>query len=226
VIPNFQNPTGITMSFEKRKAVYELAKKYGVLILEDNPYGELRFGGEDLPTIKSMDTEGIVAYCSSFSKILSPGMRVGTLTAPSELMTKIIIAKQVSDVHTNIYFQLICNAFMEKCDADAHIEKIRSLYGRKSSLMLAEIASGFDGRVSYTKPQGGLFMWCELPEHVDFKKFIALTLESKVAVVPGATFLADESGTSTAFRLNFSMPSEEQIVKGIGLLSDVIKKVL
>ncbi|NLK71217.1 MAG: PLP-dependent aminotransferase family protein [Clostridiales bacterium] len=124
LIPNFQNPTGNTMSLEKRKAVYELAKKYNFIIIEDNPYGDLRFAGEDIPTIKSLDTDGRVIYVGSFSKILAPGLRVGYVSAPKEIIQKMVVCKQVSDVHTNIWAQVICERFMTTCDLNSHFEKI------------------------------------------------------------------------------------------------------
>ena len=160
-IPNFQNPTGITMSLEKRKEVYRLALQYGVLILEDNPYGELRFSGEDVPTIKSMDTEGIVIYCGSFSKVLSPGLRVGYVVAPKEIIAKLTVVKQSSDVHTTILSQLICDRFLKEYDFDAHVAGLREIYRKKSSLMIRQIDQHFNPAVVHTNPEGGLFLWWE-----------------------------------------------------------------
>ena len=225
-IPTFHNPAGITTSPAKRKSIYALAKKYGVIILEDNPYGELRFSGEDIPTLKSMDEDGIVVYCSSFSKILSAGMRVGYLCAPTALMSKIIVAKQSNDVHTNLFFQMLCNAFMEKYDMDEHINGIKKLYGRKCGVMVAEMEKNIDERVSFTRPEGGLFLWCTLPGGVDFNGFIKTCMSNKIAVVPGTAFLCDETQPTLSFRLNYSTPSDEQIVKGIGILGDCIRQTL
>ena len=136
VIPTFQNPRGSSTSIQKRKAIYEIAKKNGIVILEDNPYGELRFAGEEIPTIKSFDEDGIVVYCSSFSKILSAGMRVGFIIGHADLLQKMVVAKQCEDVHTNNFFQMLCYKYITKCDLDAHIEKIRAIYRRKCNLML------------------------------------------------------------------------------------------
>lgn len=222
VIPTHHNPLGTTMSQEKREAVYALAKKYGIIILEDNPYGELRFSGDEVKTIKSMDTDGIVVYCSSFSKILAPGIRVGFLNAPETIISKITVAKQVNDVHTNIYFQLICNAYLENYDIDAHIRRINELYKAKCNLMLSEMDKKINRSVKYTRPDGGLFLWCELPSHVDLPSFVRRCLDRKVAVVPGTAFLIDETEKSTSFRLNYSMPSDAQIVEGIGILTECI----
>jgi 2-aminoadipate transaminase len=225
LIPTFQNPSGTTMSLEKRKAVLELAKKYQVIILEDNPYGELRFGGEDIPTIKSMDNDGLGVYCSSFSKIIAPAIRVGYLSVPEELAQKIVVAKQVNDVHTNMYFQLVCNLFLEKFDIDAHIAKMRGIYKNKCALMLSEMDKKLkklndkDKEIKYTRPDGGFFVWCTLPENIELSKFVKTCIDNKLAVVPGGTFLADENEITRSFRVNFSMPSEAQIIEGVNILA-------
>ena len=224
-IPNFQNPTGITMSLEKRKEVYRLALQYGVLILEDNPYGELRFSGEDVPTIKSMDTEGIVIYCGSFSKVLSPGLRVGYVVAPKEIIAKLTVAKQSSDVHTTILSQLICDRFLAEYDFDAHIAGLREIYRKKSSLMIRQIDQQFHPAVAHTNPEGGLFLWCTLPKGSDMLAFCKAAVEQRVAVVPGTAFLTDDKGTSESVRLNFSTPTDEQIVEGINRLGALTKKM-
>ena len=131
VIPTFQNPMGISWSVKTRKAVYALAKKYGLIILEDNPYGETRFAGEELPTLKSMDEDGIVVYCSTLSKVLSAGMRVGFVVAPEQIASKMVIVKQTEDVHTNLFFQMLCHRYITECDLYAHIAKIKDIYRRK-----------------------------------------------------------------------------------------------
>lgn len=224
LIPTFQNPSGITMSLEKRYAVLALAKKYGVIILEDNPYGELRFAGEDIPTIKSLDTEGLVVYCSSFSKILSAGMRVGFVIAPEEIAKKLAVAKQGEDVHTNLFFQMLCHAYMERYDLDGHIRRINDLYRRKCNLMLSCIDEHIPAeRVSFTRPEGGLFIWGTIRNCTDSSLLVQKALEQKVAVVPGSAFLCDTTATSPSFRLNYSTPSDEQIVEGIRRLGAVIR---
>ena len=214
------------MSLEKRKAVLELAKKYDVLVLEDNPYGEIRFAGENIPTIKSMDTEGIVIYCSSFSKILSAGMRLGFVVAPEAIISKMAVAKQGEDVHTNIFFQMLCHRFMTECDLDAHIEKIRALYRRKCNLMLTQLASELPAEITFTHPEGGLFIWCTLPEHVDMNAFVQAALEKKVAVVPGTAFNCDTNAPSRSFRLNYSTPTDEEIVEGVKRLGETARALL
>lgn len=225
LIPTFHNPAGICSSYENRRAVYALAKKYGVMILEDNPYGELRFAGEDIPTYKSFDEDGIVIYCSSFSKILSAGMRIGYICGPSPIISKVVVAKQVNDVHTNIFFQMLCYRYMTERDLDAHIASIRALYRQKCSLMLSELDKKMPDCVKYTRPEGGLFLWCTLPDGTDSSEFIKKAIERKVAVVPGTAFNCDTSAPSDSFRLNYSMPSDEEIVRGIGILSDLAREM-
>lgn len=226
VIPTFQNPAGITTSLEKRKQIYALAQKYDVVIIEDNPYGDLRFDGEDVPTIKSMDTDGRVIYCGSFSKILSAGMRIGFACANNELIQKMVVAKQVEDVHTNIFFQMVCAEYMEKYDLDAHIEKIRDLYRNKCHFMLDCLDKYMPKELKFTRPEGGLFILCTLPCGIKLSDFIARASEQKVFVVPGTAFNCDENAPSDCFRLNYSMPSNEDIDKGIKILGDIIKDML
>ena len=224
IIPTFQNPAGITTSLEKRKAIYEVCKKYGLMILEDNPYGELRFAGEEIPTIKSFDTEGLVIYCSSFSKILSAGMRVGFVVAPEEVAAKMVVAKQSEDVHTNQFFQMLCYKFMTECDLDAHIAMIRQVYGRKCRLMLECLEKELPASVTFTRPEGGLFIWVTLPDGVDATAFLKACMEQKLMIVPGATFNCDVTEGSMSFRLNYSTPSDEQIKEGVTRLGRVARE--
>ena len=213
------------MSLEKRKAVLAIAKKYNVPILEDNPYGELRFAGKEIPTIKSMDEDGIVIYCGSFSKVLSAGMRVGFLCAHEDIVQKIVVVKQTNDVNTNQFFQMLCSKFIETYGLDDHIEGIRKLYRENCNLMLSEMDKNIPDFVKYTRPEGGLFLWVTMPEGMDMDAFMKKTIAANIAVVPGATFLPDTSMKSLSYRLNYSMPTSEQIVKGIGILADVIKSM-
>ena len=224
IIPTFQNPAGITTSLEKRKAIYEICKKHGLMILEDNPYGELRFAGEEIPTIKSFDTEGLVIYCSSFSKILSAGMRVGFVVAPEEVAAKMVVAKQSEDVHTNQFFQMLCYKFMTECDLDAHIAMIREVYGRKCRLMLECLEKELPSSVSFTRPEGGLFIWVTLPDGVDATAFLKACMAQKLMIVPGATFNCDVSEGSMSFRLNYSTPTDEQIKEGVARLGRVARE--
>ena len=224
VIPNFQNPSGITMSLAKRKSVYELAKKYGIMILEDNPYGELRFSGEDIPCIKSLDTDGLVIYCGSFSKVLSPGLRVGYVLAPAPVIGKMVVLKQTNDVHTGIMAQIICEQFMNEYDFEAHIASLRKIYRKKAQLMLDCFEPYFDPAVTHTVPDGGLFIWCTLPDHINMMSFCQRAVqEYKVAVVPGSAFMVRESDPTQSFRINFSTPTDEQILRGMELLGKLTK---
>ncbi len=225
VIPNFQNPAGITTSLEKRKKIYEIAKKYGLMILEDNPYGELRFSGESIPSIKSFDEDGIVIYCSTFSKILSAGMRVGFVIAPEEVTSKMVVVKQTSDVHTNIFFQMLCYKYMTECDLEGHIKEIQDIYRHKCALMLDALDEYMPRSVSYTRPDGGLFIWCTLPGQINAPEYISRAVQRNVRVVPGATFNCDAEMPSQSFRLNYSTPSDSQIVKGVKILSDLAREM-
>lgn len=222
-IPNFQNPSGITMSLKKRKAVYEICKKYGVLILEDNPYGEIRFSGEDIPTIKSMDTDGIVIYAGSFSKVLSPGMRVGYAIANKEIMAKLTVCKQTDDVHTTLWSQLVSYKFVTEYDFEAHLEKIRAIYRRKANLCMQLADEHLKPMVDYYPVEGGLFLWCKLPEKVDMMDFTMKALENKVAVVPGTAFSVDTAAKSDRIRINYSTPTDEQIISGMEILGKLLK---
>ena len=226
LIPNFQNPTGLTMSLEKRKRVYELAEKYDIFILEDNPYGDIRFAGEDIQSIKSMDKSGRVIYSGTFSKVLAPGIRVGYCSAPKEIVSKIIVCKQVSDVHTNIWAQILAERFLSTCDMEKHLVDIRKIYKHKCELMLGEIEKNFSDKVKFTKPEGGLFIWCTLPDDCDMMGFCKRAVsEFKVAVVPGTAFTINETDRTTSFRLNFSTPTDEQIIKGCELIGKLSREM-
>ena len=211
VIPTFQNPSGRTMSLERRKQLLEIAKKYDVLILEDNPYFELRYEGEPVATVKSMDTEGRVVYAGSYSKVLSPGMRIGFCLANKYIINRMVVCKQVSDVHTNMYFQMLVSRYLDTYDLDAHIKDICDLHKIKRDAMLAALDKYVDKRVTFTHPNGGLFIWGELPEGYDSFKLCQEITKRKVACVPGNAFATDESAVCNGFRMNFSMPSLENI---------------
>ncbi len=225
-IPNFQNPAGVTMSWEKRKQLYALAKQYGVLILEDNPYGDLRFQGEHIEAIKSLDEDGLVIYAGSFSKVISPGMRVGYAIAPQTLLQKMIVCKQGEDVHTNIWAQLVCSDFLAHYDFDAHLERLRAVYRKKSSVAIDAIKTYFPSCVTYNPIEGGLFIWCTLPDGVDMQDFCRQAVLRKVCVVPGNAFLTNENDPCQSFRINFSTPTDEQLVKGIQILGDLAKEII
>ncbi len=223
-IPNFQNPGGTTMSLEKRKKMYELALQYDLVILEDDPYGNLRVAGEDVPAIKSFDTEGIVFYAGSFSKILAPGIRVAYAVIPKRAAGAFTIGKQVSDVHTGVLNQMIVSRWFEEYDVDRHIEDIRKIYKRKLDLMCDCLDVYCKGFITYVRPQGGLFVWAKLPDHVDMLAYVNALLERKVAVVPGSAFMTDDTAPCSYIRLNFSTPSDEDIVKGVKIMGEVAEQ--
>lgn len=221
-IPTFQNPSGATMSLEKRKKLLELASEYDVLIIEDNPYGDLRFAGENVQTLKSMDDDDRVIYVGSFSKILSPGMRLGYVVANADLCDRIEVVKQVNDVHTPMMTQLMAVEFMKKYDIDKYIEKSKELYKEKSSLMLEGMSKHFPKEVTWIEPQGGLFIWCSCPEGTDVSVLLKSCIEKKVAFVPGNNFAVDIEAPSNMFRLNYSSMSKEKIEKGIKIMGEVL----
>ena len=226
-IPTFQNPTGTTMSLVKRKRVLELASQYNLLIIEDNPYGDLRFSGEDIPTLKSLDTEGRVIYCGSFSKILSPGMRLGYVIGTPVLLEKIEMLKQVNDVHTPMLTQMMCVQFMKKYDINKYIAKNRKLYKEKCDTMISAMEEYFpEGKVEWTVPDGGIFLWCTCPTITDISLVVDKALEKKVAIVPGTNFAIDQSMPSNKFRLNFSSASKSDITEAVKRLGEVLTEIL
>ena len=221
-IPNLQNPGGTTLSLEKRKAMYELAKENDLVIVEDNPYGNLRVAGEDVPAIKSFDTEGIVIYAGSFSKILAPGIRVAYAVVPNKMAPSFTIGKQVSDVHTGVLNQMIVSRWFDEYDVNAHIENIRKIYRHKLALMCDSLDK-YCPDIEYVRPEGGLFIWAKLPDNVDMLTYVNRLLEKKVAVVPGSAFMTDDTAPCSYVRLNFSTPSDENIVEGVRLMGEVLK---
>lgn len=225
-IPTFQNPSGITMTLEKRKKLLDLARQYDAIILEDNPYGDLRFTGEYVPTIKSMDTEGRVIYVGTFSKILSPGMRLGYVVANSEFADRIEVLKQANDVHTPTLTQMMATEFMKKYDIDAYIEKGKKLYGEKCAFMLECMDKYFPKTVTYTRPEGGIFILCTAPEGTASTEILQECLKQKVAFVAGNSFAVDMKKPSNLFRLNYSTMPNESIEKGIKILGDVLKDTI
>ncbi|MDR3644684.1 MAG: aminotransferase class I/II-fold pyridoxal phosphate-dependent enzyme, partial [Clostridia bacterium] len=165
--------------------------------------------------------DGLVIYCGSFSKVLSAGMRVGFVIAPKPVISKLVVAKQVSDVHTNLFFQMLTHRFITQCDLDAHIERIRAIYRHKSSLMLDSMDACLKDGSVFTRPEGGLFIWCTLPAKIDMLAFCKKAAAAGVAVVPGVAFSAAESDACNSYRLNFSTPSDAQIEKGIAVLGGI-----
>ena len=229
LIPNFQNPTGKTMSWEKRQKAFELCKKYGAVILEDNPYGDLRFEGEDIKSIKTLDTEGSVIYSGTFSKILSPGIRVGYVCAHKDIIQKIVICKQVADVHTAMWSQMLVYRFLKRYDLDEHIESLHSVYKQKTQLMLSQIDEKLSSKITHTSPQGGLFIWCTLPDEVTTAQMVefctAAVRDYKTALVPGTAFTISDSDETRSFRLNFSAPKKDEIIEGCSRVGRLSKEM-
>lgn len=223
-IPNFQNPTGYTTSLEKRKAIYELAVKYQVPILEDDPYGALRICGEALPPIKHFDTQGAVVYAGSFSKVLCPGMRLAFCAGDADLIGKMVVAKQGSDVHTNIWAQRVCERILTQIDLDRHFAYLQAIYREKAEYMMQQLDERLSGRIHYNKPQGGMFLWVTLPDSEDAAEFVQSCLQKKLAVVPGSAFYTTDVPCQS-IRLNFSTPTKEQIAKGVEIMDSVLREL-
>ena len=219
-IPTFQNPTGRTLSLERRKKVAELAGRYGVIIAEDDPYRDLRYRGTDLPPIKSFDTEGWVVFMGSFSKVISPGLRVGYLAGDAGILRKCTVGKQSSDVHTANLNQAIVDQFLRRNLLPDHIARISAGYAAQCDRMLEHLASFPEG-VRYTKPEGGLFIWAELPENISALCLLQKAIEKKVAFVPGTHFYTN-GGHENTLRLNFSGSTPAQIDQGMETLRDLI----
>ena len=213
-VPNFQNPTGRTMTEERRKQLAELAEKYDVYVLEDNPYGEIRFAGQHVPAVKSFDKSGHVLYMSTFSKTLAPGFRLGWLVADKNVVNKLTVLKQSADLHTDNLAQFAVAQFFADNDVDAHVKEISALYGKRKDLMLEGIKKYFPEGVKYTDPEGGMFLWVEVLGVDDTVELFKECLEHDVAFVPGDPFFAGEVQPG-AFRLNYSNMKEDQIEVGL-----------
>jgi len=225
-VPDFQNPTGITMSLARRQRLMALANEYDVVIIEDSPYRDIRFEGESIPSIKSLDTQGRVIQLGSFSKILSPGMRLGWVVAEPELAEKLCLLKTAADTQNSTMNMYAANRFMDMYDIEAHIASIRKVYKKKKDLMLDAIGEFFPAQVSATNPQGGLFTWLTFPAHIDAAALMRdrVLPEAKVAYVPGAAFFPAQAEQNHC-RMNYSCMPEEKIVDGIHKLGDILKSV-
>ena len=224
-VPNFQNPTGRTMPAERRKKFAELAAKYDVPVLEDNPYGDIRFAGEHVPSVKSFDHAGKVFYMSTFSKILAPGFRLGWLVADAKVIEKLTVLKQSADLHTDNLVQYVVTEFFKENDVDAHVKEISDLYGKRKQLMIDGIKKYFPKDVKYTDPEGGMFLWVEVPGVTDTVELFKQCLEHNVAFVPGDPFFAGKPQPGT-FRLNYSNMQEDQIEVGLKRLGEALSQAL
>ena len=224
VIPTFQNPTGKTLAANRRQPIAELAAKYGVVVAEDDPYRDLRYDGSPCRSIKSYDKEGWVVFLGSFSKIISPGLRVGYMAGDPRLLRKCTMGKQSTDVHTANLNQAIVDQFLRRNLLPDHISTICKSYKAQMEAMLEELET-FPAGTNYVKPEGGLFIWVELPEGVDAKALLETAVERHVAYVPGTHFYAN-GGHANTFRLNFSNSTIDQIHTGMAVLREILTDAL
>ncbi len=232
-LPNFQNPSGVTMPLPRRKILVEMADHYGVPIIEDDPYGQLRYEGEHLPSLAVLDAQardgrpfsGNVIYLSTFSKTLAPGLRLGWVVAPVEVIQRLVLAKQGADLHTGTFVQMVAYELAHGGFLDKHIQHIRTLYGIRRNAILAALEKHMPAGVRWTKPQGGLFIWVILPERLDAADLLREAVEELVAFVPGSAFYDDATGKNT-LRLNFSNATPEKIEEGIARLGGVVARAL
>jgi len=233
VLPNFQNPTGVTLSLERRKVLVELADKYGIPIVEDDPYSQLRYEGEHIPPIVLLDSQyrnndghtyhGNVIYLSTFSKTLAPGLRLAWVVAPVEVLRKLVQAKQGADLHTSTFNQMVAYEVSKGGFLDRHIEVIRDVYGHRRQVMLEALEENFPAEVNWTEPKGGMFLWITLPENMNATDLLYDAIEEKVAFVPGEYFHPLGGGKNT-MRMNFSNATPEKIKEGIARLAKVVRK--
>lgn len=224
-IPDFQNPSGKSLSLDRRIKMLNIAEKYNIPIIEDNPYGELRFDGERIPSLKSMDKNGNVIYLGTFSKTFCPGLRLGWVCADEEILSKYIIAKQGADLQASSISQREAALFMEVYDLEEHIRKIIEIYRIRRNIMISTMKNEFPKECKFTYPEGGLFTWVTMPETLDATLILEAALKEKVAFVPGGSFFANGE-YKNHFRLNFSNMEETKIVEGITRLGKVLKEFI
>jgi len=220
-VPNFQNPTGISYSLQKRREVAKIISENDTVLVEDDPYGEIRFMGDHQPSIKNFLNESVLL--GSFSKIISPGIRLGWIVAQEEIMDKLVTAKQASDLHTNYLAQRIIYRYLTEYDVEKQLKKIREMYKRQRDLMIAMIEEYFPSGVQFTEPEGGMFLWVTLPLGRSSMDLFHLAIKEDVAFVPGEAFYANNADKNT-LRLNFSNSDEKKIEEGIKRLGKAIEK--
>jgi len=225
VVSEFSNPRGTTLTQERRQKLIDLSARYQIPILEDNPYGELRYAGECPQSLAALDTNGLVVHVSTFSKTLSPGMRLGWLVAPDEVFQAVVVAKQASDLHTNTLVQRAVARLLETFDYDGHVANLCKVYGERCRRMLSALERYFPSEIKWTEPDGGLFLWVELPEQLSADELFEEAIAERVAFVPGTSFFACEK-RSNFIRLNFSNQNPEMIDEGIKRLANVVKRRL
>lgn len=223
MIPNFQNPTGKAWTLERRQRFMEVIEKYDVVVVEDNPYGEIRFKGDPLPDLKSLDKTGQVMYLGSLSKVLSPGMRIAWVCASPEIASKVEELKETNDLQSPELTQMLATYYMNMFDLEAHIKEIQETYKERCELMIEMIKKYFPKEIKYTNPEGGMFLWLELPEGLDSDKILDEAVEAGVAYIPGESFFAQE-GVKNTVRMNFTMVNDQQIRDGIKILGEVFSR--
>ncbi|MGZ5201577.1 MAG: aminotransferase-like domain-containing protein [Telluria sp.] len=223
-LPNFQNPTGRSLSVERRRELVETCARLGLPLIEDDPYGALSYKGEPLPRMVAMNPDGVI-YMGSFSKVLTPGIRLGYVCAPLPLVRRLELAKQAADLHTAQLTQMVVHEVVKDGFLDRHIPTIRELYGNQCKVMLEALAEHFPAEASWTKPEGGMFIWVTLPKQIDAMKLLDQAIASRVAFVPGAPFYANEPETNT-LRLSFVTVPPERIREGVAVLGKLIKDML
>jgi len=224
-LPNFHNPAGVTLSLERRRQLVDLAARHGVFIVEDDPYGELRFEGEDITPIVVQHKENTI-YLSTFSKTLAPGIRLGWIVAPKKMISRLVQAKQGSDLHTSGFLQMVANDICQRGFLRQHVKNIRDTYRQRCSVMLAAMDKHFPAGIRWTRPKGGLFLWVILPKGADCMDLLKDAVEEKVAFIPGTAFYPDPSSGRNTFRLTFATASPEMIEEGIRRLGKAIEKQL
>ncbi len=217
-IPNFQNPTGITLTAARREALARVAAEHGLIIVEDDPYGKLRYRGADIPPVKSWDEAGCVIYASTFSKTIAPGLRTGWVVAPPEIFNRLLILKQASDLHTSSFDQLVAHTYLTQNDPAAHLELIRRVYGERFELLDAALRAEMPTGYHWTKPEGGMFLWITGPESLDALELLKRAIAQKVAFVPGRDFFPADGGRNF-LRLNYSNSTPERIREGVRRLA-------
>jgi 2-aminoadipate transaminase len=222
-VPTFQNPAGVTMSLERRQRLVEIAAKRELLVLEDNPYGMLRYEGEALPTLRSLDGGMYVMYLGTFSKILSPGIRLGWVVAPPPVLEKINLGKQASDLCTSTLSQLMVQAYFEQSDWRDYVQSLTEVYRDRRDTMMDALAEFFPREAEWTRPQGGMFIWVTLPDFIDTTDLLARALRDNVAFVPGAAAYLDGRGHNS-MRLNFSASDGDAIREGVRRIGEVVKE--
>ena len=225
VIPDFQNPSGRTWSLERRKAFMEVVNKYEVPVIEDNPYGELRFKGEFLPALKTMDTKDLVIYLGTFSKILAPGYRLGWICCGSDIFDKMTLIAQAAVLQTATISMMVVSKYLDMFDLDAHVQKIRDTYCHRCDLMISTMDEYFPKEAKFTRPEGGLFTWVEMPDYVNTRDMAADALALNVAFVPGDGFFPN-GGNFHCLRMNYSNMPDDRIVEGVKRIAEVMKKYI